>query len=93
MSSASTALAAAWDNASGRLSEINEEISRFASPLSSVQRVNRLDAELLDTELVVLLRDPVTKSLASIVSVLCLVKRHSLNDSSSLPYARISTMS
>jgi hypothetical protein len=66
-STAPVALTDAWDNALERLRVIQQGLSGVANPLPSVQRVSRLDAELLDAELVVLLREPINKALHAVV--------------------------
>jgi peroxin-2 len=63
---APTAWQRAWDNAQPRLAAINETISSYESPTSRVLRVGQLDAELLDAELVQILREPIAKSLSLI---------------------------
>src|SRR5258708_19469086 len=53
-----------WDDAQPTLSNAEQSLASTTSPVASrVLRVGQLDAELLDVELVNLLRDPLSKAL------------------------------
>ena len=53
-----------WDQAQSTLSNAERSLASTASPVASrILRVGQLDAELLDAELVNLLRDPLSKAL------------------------------
>jgi peroxin-2 len=53
-----------WDQAQSTLSNAERSLASTSSPVTSrVLRVGQLDAELLDIELVNLLRDPLSKAL------------------------------
>ena len=56
--------------ASSSIASIRSSLHRFPTPILKIQRVNQLDAELLDRELAELLLDPVKKALGSIRSTL-----------------------
>lgn len=56
--------------ASASIASIRSSLHRFPTPILKIQRVNQLDAELLDRELAELLLDPVKKALGSIRSTL-----------------------
>lgn len=58
----------AWDAAQPRLHSIRDAIAsqECPQPNSRIIRVGQLDAELLDTELVHILTEPVSKALAII---------------------------
>lgn len=53
-----------WDESQARLSSIRESLTQEATPTPRVTRVGKLDAELLDQELVQVLQDPLAKALA-----------------------------
>ena len=57
-----------WENSQSSLEAIRNSISTLISPTLRVLRVSQLDAESLDTELVQLLREPITNAL-SVVNV------------------------
>ncbi|CBQ67726.1 related to peroxisome assembly protein car1 [Sporisorium reilianum SRZ2] len=61
---------AASQAASASIASIRSSLHRFPTPILKIQRVNQLDAELLDRELAELLLDPVKKALGSIRSTL-----------------------
>jgi peroxin-2 len=63
---APTAWQQAWNNAQPRLAAISEAASSYDSPAPRILRVGQLDAELLDAELVRILREPIEKALALI---------------------------
>jgi hypothetical protein len=53
-----------WDHAQSTLSNAEQSLASTSSPVASrILRVGQLDAELLDVELVNLLRDPLSKAL------------------------------
>ena len=53
-----------WDDAQSTLSIAERSLASTTSPVASrILRVGQLDAELLDVELVNLLRDPLSKAL------------------------------
>jgi hypothetical protein len=52
-----------WDQAQPAFSHAEQSLERTRSPASRILRVGQLDAELLDVELVNLLRDPLSKAL------------------------------
>ena len=52
-----------WDRAQPVLSNAEQSLASTASPVPRILRVGQLDAELLDVELVSLLRDPLSKAL------------------------------
>lgn len=53
----------AWEDSRSRLNEISESLnSAFTTP-SRITRVGQLDSELLDQELVQLLKEPIAKAL------------------------------
>ena len=56
--------------ANASIASIRSSLHRFPTPILKIQRVNQLDAELLDRELAELLLDPVKKALGSIRSTL-----------------------
>lgn len=58
----------AWENAQPQLTRIRESLSASPGPSPRTIRVGQLDAELLDQELVQLLKDPLVKAL-SLVNV------------------------
>jgi peroxin-2 len=60
---APTSWTAAWNDARPRIQEIQQELANSVSPSPRVLRVGQLDAELLDAELVQLLREPISKAL------------------------------
>jgi peroxin-2 len=53
----------AWDNAQPKLIEIRKAFQSHPSPKPRVIRVGQLDSELLDQELVHLLKEPLSKAL------------------------------
>ncbi|KAI0832481.1 peroxisomal biogenesis factor 2 [Trametes gibbosa] len=53
----------AWRDAQRRLPQIQADIAVTPSPLPRITRVGKVDAELLDAELVQLLKEPLTKAL------------------------------
>ena len=73
MSAASSTSYAAWqriwDESQARLSSIRESLHDGPMPTSRVTRVGKLDAELLDQELVQVLQDPLAKALALLNTV------------------------
>lgn len=58
----------AWDNALPQLTRIRQSLAAAPGPSPRIVRVGQLDAELLDQELVQLLKDPLVKAL-SLVNV------------------------
>ncbi|GAC73553.1 predicted E3 ubiquitin ligase [Moesziomyces antarcticus T-34] len=56
--------------ASASIAAIRSSLHKFPTPILKIQRVNQLDAELLDRELAELLLDPVKKALGTIRSTL-----------------------
>jgi peroxin-2 len=54
----------AWDAAQPRLDAFRDAVSQTASPSTRVLRVGQLDADLLDQELVNILKEPVEKALS-----------------------------
>ena len=56
----------AWDQAQSQLSSIRESLSTFPRYAPRVLRVGQLDSELLDQELLQLLKEPITKALGLI---------------------------
>jgi len=58
----------AWKAAQARLVAIAESIKSSPSPSTRILRVGQLDSELLDYQLVQLLREPISKAL-SLVNV------------------------
>lgn len=56
--------------ASSSIASIRSSLHKFPTPTLKIQRVNQLDAELLDRELAQLLLDPVKKALSAIKSTL-----------------------
>ena len=53
-----------WDEAQSTLRNAERSLASTTSPIAShILRVGQLDAELLDVELVNLLRDPLSKAL------------------------------
>lgn len=52
-----------WDRAQPMLGNAEQSLEGKVSPASRILRVGQLDAELLDVELVNLLRDPLSKAL------------------------------
>ena len=53
-----------WDDAQSTLSNAERSLANTTSPVASgILRVGQLDAELLDVELVNLLREPLSKAL------------------------------
>ena len=66
-----------WDRAQPMLGNAEQSLEGTASPASRILRVGQLDAELLDVELVNLLRDPLSKALGLVNvhhSLFCAVK-------------------
>ncbi|CDR99750.1 hypothetical protein [Sporisorium scitamineum] len=61
---------AASQAATASIASIRSSLHRFPTPILKIQRVNQLDAELLDRQLAELLLDPVKKALGSIRSTL-----------------------
>ncbi|KAI0251291.1 Pex12 amino terminal region-domain-containing protein [Lactifluus subvellereus] len=59
-----------WDRAQPTLSHAEQFLASTRSPASRILRVGQLDAELLDVELVNLLRDPLSKALGLVDSTL-----------------------
>ncbi|EKM59328.1 uncharacterized protein PHACADRAFT_136918 [Phanerochaete carnosa HHB-10118-sp] len=57
-----------WDDSQARLSSIHESLTHEATPTPRITRVGKLDAELLDQELVQVLQDPLAKALALVNS-------------------------
>lgn len=57
-----------WERSQSSLEAIRDSVSTLISPTSRVLRVSQLDAESLDSELVQLLQEPITKAL-SVVNV------------------------
>lgn len=58
----------AWSDAQDRISRIRADVAATPSPHPRITRVGKVDAELLDAELVQLLKEPLTKAL-SLVNV------------------------
>ena len=52
----------AWNNAQDSIARIRGDVSSSSSPAPRVTRVGKVDAELLDAELVQLLKEPLTKA-------------------------------
>ncbi|KAI0053013.1 hypothetical protein FA95DRAFT_1601369 [Auriscalpium vulgare] len=65
-----SSLQQAWDLAQPRLNSVKDSLFSIASPTTRIIRVGQLDAELLDQELVNILRDPLSKALGLIHSTL-----------------------
>ncbi|KZT71618.1 hypothetical protein DAEQUDRAFT_706999 [Daedalea quercina L-15889] len=59
-----SSLQQAWDSAQPQLSRIRESLAASTQPSPRTIRVGQLDAELLDQELVQLLKDPLVKALS-----------------------------
>jgi peroxin-2 len=59
----------AWETAQPRLSALRDTFLSSKSPNSRVLRVGQLDAELLDQELVTILKEPLERAL-SLVNVM-----------------------
>lgn len=57
-----------WETSQSTLEAIRNSVSTLTSPTPRVLRVSQLDAESLDSELVQLLQEPITKAL-SVVNV------------------------
>jgi len=57
-----------WEKSQSSLEAIRNSVSTLAFPTPRVLRVSQLDAESLDSELVQLLQEPITKAL-SVVNV------------------------
>jgi len=57
-----------WEISQSTLEAIRNSVSTLTSPTPRVLRVSQLDAESLDSELVQLLQEPITKAL-SVVNV------------------------
>lgn len=55
-----------WEHAQPRLNTIRDSLNEQMPPLARITRVGKLDAELLDHELVTLLQEPIGKALALI---------------------------
>ena len=67
----------AWNTAQDTIARIRGDVASSSSPTSRVTRVGKVDAELLDAELVQLLREPLTKALSLVdVRVMFLGERH-----------------
>ncbi len=58
----------AWNTAQQDISRIRADIASAPPPDPRITRVGKVDAELLDTELVQLLKEPLTRAL-SLVNV------------------------
>lgn len=58
----------AWNDAQRRMPQIQADVAASPAPLPRIARVGKVDAELLDSELVQLLREPLTKAF-SLVNV------------------------
>ena len=54
----------AWHNARPDISRIHADIASAPPPHPRITRVGKVDAELLDAELVQLLKEPLTKALS-----------------------------
>jgi peroxin-2 len=54
----------AWDKAQPKLAAIRSSLDPRSFPKPQIARVGKLDAELLDQELVQLLREPLSKAVA-----------------------------
>ena len=54
----------AWNSAQQDISRIRADIASAPPPDPRITRVGKVDAELLDTELVQLLKEPLTKALS-----------------------------
>ncbi|KAI9448147.1 Pex12 amino terminal region-domain-containing protein [Lactarius indigo] len=59
-----------WDHSQPMLGDAEQSLAGTASPTPRILRVGQLDAELLDVELVNLLRDPLSKALGLVNSTL-----------------------
>ena len=57
-----------WEKSQSTLETIRDSVSTLSFPTPRVLRVSQLDAESLDSELVQLLQEPITKAL-SVVNV------------------------
>lgn len=60
-----------WEKSQSSLEAIRNSVSTLTSPTPRVLRVGQLDAELLDTELVQLLREPIANALSVVNVCLC----------------------
>ncbi|EIW61839.1 peroxisomal biogenesis factor 2 [Trametes versicolor FP-101664 SS1] len=58
----------AWSDAQDRISRIRADVAASPSPHPRITRVGKVDAELLDAELVQLLKEPLTKALSLVNS-------------------------
>ena len=54
----------AWNSAQDTIARIRGDLASSSSPTPRVTRVGKVDAELLDAELVHLLKEPLTKALS-----------------------------
>ena len=68
MTSGSSVLEAVWDSAQPKLAEIQASLSKIKLENPRIIRVGQLDSELLDQELVQLLKEPIDKAM-SLISV------------------------
>ncbi|KAF8308798.1 hypothetical protein DL93DRAFT_1855997 [Clavulina sp. PMI_390] len=59
----------AWSEIHPALSLLRGQIASWATPTSRIMRVGQLDAELLDHELITMLKEPLNKALAQLGSV------------------------
>jgi len=60
-----------WERSQSSLEAIRDSVSTLTSPAPRVLRVSQLDAESLDSELVQLLQEPITKALSVVNVCLC----------------------
>lgn len=63
-----------WEDAQTRLTAIRESMSLQTPPAPRIARVGKLDAELLDQEIVTLLQEPIAKAL-SLINVSTMICR------------------
>ena len=63
----------AWEKAQPQLQRIRESLAASPNPSPRTIRVGQLDAELLDQELVQLLKDPLVKAL-SLINVCAILR-------------------
>ena len=55
-----------WEKSQSTLETIRDSVSTLSFPTPRVLRVSQLDAESLDSELVQLLQEPITKALSAV---------------------------
>ncbi len=61
----------AWHNAQHDISRIRADIASAPPPDPRITRVGKVDAELLDAELIQLLKEPLTKALSLVDVCVC----------------------